>query len=147
MHMLSKKDSKLSRIGDSASFPKPRNGCHSQWRSAKQMRDATMYVKEFDLFRDSTDTRSYAGSALARKNSSKNTDMATSGTSNLLPHLVEHGRRTRCNTENHVPIFVPRIANWLFPFDYMYVYNIVTAGTQKRQHFVQQNTRSQNTSG
>ena len=36
VHMLSKKDLKLNRIGDSASFPNSCSGYSSQWRSANK---------------------------------------------------------------------------------------------------------------
>ena len=105
MQMLSKKDPNSAEL-ETVQVSKNSVTVITANGEVQTHEEATMYVKVLDLFLTVKLLEDTLAVLLLGKLCEEHGD-SYEWTSGHLPHLVKNGRKIRCNTENHVPIFVP----------------------------------------
>ena len=105
--MLSRERSELSWTGYRQSIQKRNNCFYSQWCSANKS-GSNSARQRFGFIRDSTDAPGYARSSIAWETLRRSLIFFWVDQWEK-PHLIKNGRIIQCNTENYVPIVVPRL--------------------------------------
>ena len=105
MHMVSKNDLKSAevetvRISNNPTTVVTANG------EVQTQAEATVYVRELDLFVIVMLRRRYTGSSFIRKKLCEDHGCTHHWTSGQKPHLIKNGRKINCNTANYVPFVV-----------------------------------------
>ena len=102
--------------------------------------EATVYVKELDLFVTVKLLERYTGCSFTPKILPRSR-YSCEWTTGQNPQLIKDGRRIKCNTANYVPIVVPWIIDKLFKLSNTY---ISTSVLQEAEHPA--STRSESSS-
>ena len=102
------------RIGNGNDFEKSDDGYNSQWRSADEWR-ADSFRQRDGFILVGKAPRGYACSTVAGKGLRGPTDVHTSGPVVTNHFSFKDAKRIQCNTENCVPIVVPRLSTGSSP--------------------------------
>ena len=98
----------LCQIGNRRGLPKSDDGCYSQRRSANKRRSDRV-CQRIRSTRDSKASQIYTA-VLSLGKRCEDHGYSQEWTSGQKPQLIKDGRRTKCNTENYVPIVVPGLS-------------------------------------
>ena len=100
MHMLSRKDLSSAEL-ETVQVSKNSITVTTANGEVQTNEEATVYVKELELFVNVKFLEDTPGKP------SEDHGYSCEWTSGQKPHLIKHGRKIQCNTENYVPIVVP----------------------------------------
>ena len=107
MHMVSRKDINSAQLETVQASKSPTTVVTGSGEVLTK-EEATVYVKELDLF-VSNASRRYTGRSFARK-LCENHEYNYYWTSGQKQYLIKNGRKINCNTANYVPFVVPGLS-------------------------------------